>query len=88
MTPKKLEVLHVMACKWDVITCKYMHYMPLHAIEDANVELEVVTGSLRLSRSANVRVSVPSQLFTGPAASGPGQAGMASPFLSPKSQLT
>ena len=25
-----------MACNWHVITCHYMHYMPLHAIEDAN----------------------------------------------------
>ena len=36
MTPKTLEVLHVMACNLNVITCNYMHYMPLHAIEDAN----------------------------------------------------
>ena len=27
-----------MACNWHVITCHYMHYMPLHAIEDANAE--------------------------------------------------
>ena len=26
-----------MACNWHVITYHYMHYMPLHAIEDANV---------------------------------------------------
>ena len=25
-----------MACNWHVITCHYMHYMSLHAIEDAN----------------------------------------------------
>ena len=37
MTPKTLEVLHVMACNLNVITCNYMHYMSLHAIEDANV---------------------------------------------------
>ena len=37
MNLKILEVLHVMACNWHVITCDYMHYMPLHAIEDANV---------------------------------------------------
>ena len=36
MTPKTLEVLHVMACNLNVITCNYMHYMSLHAIEDAN----------------------------------------------------
>ena len=36
MTPKNLEVLHVMACNLNVITCNYMHYMPLHAIKDAN----------------------------------------------------
>ena len=36
MTLKIWEVLHVMACNWHVITCHYMHYMPLHAIEDAN----------------------------------------------------
>ena len=36
MTLKFWEVLHVMACNWHVITCHYMHYMPLHAIEDAN----------------------------------------------------
>ena len=36
MTPKTLEVLHVMACNLNVITCNYMHYKPLHAIEDAN----------------------------------------------------
>ena len=27
-----------MVCNWHVITCHYMHYMPLHAIEDANGE--------------------------------------------------
>ena len=37
MTPKTLEVLHVMACNLNVIACNYMHYMSLHAIEDANV---------------------------------------------------
>ena len=26
-----------MACNLDVITCNYMHYMSLHATEDANV---------------------------------------------------
>ena len=36
MTLKSLEVHHVMACKLHVITCNYMHYMPLHAMEDAN----------------------------------------------------
>ena len=36
MTPKTLEVLHVMACNLNVITCNYMHYMSLHAIKDAN----------------------------------------------------
>ena len=36
MTVKSLEVLYVIACNWHVITCHYMHYMPLHAIEDAN----------------------------------------------------
>ena len=36
MTLKFWEVLHVMACNWHVITCHYMHYMPLHAIDDAN----------------------------------------------------
>ena len=40
MTLKIWEVLHVMACNLDVlvITCNYMHYMSLHAIEDANEE--------------------------------------------------
>ena len=38
MTPKTLEVLHVMACNLNVITCNYMHYMSLHAIEDANAD--------------------------------------------------
>ena len=37
MTLKIWEVLHVMACNLDVITCNYMHYMSLHATEDANV---------------------------------------------------
>ena len=36
MTLKIWEVLHVMACNLDVITCNYMHYMSLHATEDAN----------------------------------------------------
>ena len=36
MTLKIWEVLHVMACNWYVITCHYMHYMSLHATEDAN----------------------------------------------------
>ena len=28
-----------MACNLDVITCNYMHYMPLHATEDANDDI-------------------------------------------------
>ena len=39
-----------MACNWHVITCHYMHYMPLHAIEDANVLVEqqadITTGDI------------------------------------------
>ena len=35
------EVLHVNVCNWHVITCHYMHYMPLHAIEDANAFLNL-----------------------------------------------
>ena len=47
MTPKTLEVLHVMACNLKVITCNYMHYMSLHAIEDANgIDTAVVSCSL------------------------------------------
>ena len=32
-----------MACNLDVITCNYMHYMSLHATEDANVTYDGVT---------------------------------------------
>ena len=31
-----------MACNLDVITCNYMHYMSLHATEDANVNCVTV----------------------------------------------
>ena len=44
MTLKIWVVLHVMACNWHVITCHYMHYMPLHAIEDANANLKRING--------------------------------------------
>ena len=43
MTLKIWEVLHVMACNLDVITCNYMHYMSLHATEDANVHRWCIT---------------------------------------------
>ena len=56
MTPKTLEVLltllHVMACNLNVITCNYMHYMSLHAIEDANaISIEVSFQSALQSNS-------------------------------------
>ena len=44
MTPKTLEVLHVMECNLSVITCNYMHYMSLHDIEDANAWIMVSNG--------------------------------------------
>ncbi len=28
-----------MACNLKVVTCYYMHYMPLHAPQDANVQM-------------------------------------------------
>ena len=36
-----------MVCNWHVITCHYMHYMPLHAIEDANAELRDLINPVR-----------------------------------------
>ena len=33
-----------MACNWHVITCHYMDYMPLHAIEDATVSPSLAAG--------------------------------------------
>ena len=51
MKLKTLEVHHVMACNWHVITCHYMHYMPLHAIKDANAGQATVTCQLDFTTS-------------------------------------
>ena len=51
-----------MACNWYVITCHYMHYMSLHATEDANVEFQQ-TGRLARGR---VSEKQPSEVRAGP----------------------
>ena len=54
MNLKSLEVRHVMACNRHVITCRYMHYMPLHAIKDDDGGQSLAVGWVNRTRPGTV----------------------------------